>query len=349
MQINLEQTPYYHVVARCVRRAFLCGLDKLSGRNFDHRKPWLVERIKALSAIFAIDGAAYAVMSNHFHVVLHVDTGKAHRWSDDEVVFRWGKLFPGGLAGRYAEGEQLTEQEREIVLACVPQWRERLTSISWYMKCLNEFIARRANAEDNCHGRFWESRFRCQALLDDAAVLAAMCYVDLNPIRADMAATLEQSDFTSIQERIETLRAETTSSLRSDAYGDENTPPTLAPLMAFQNEATIAQAARNCANTPTDPAIPTLPTTLHNYLALVDWTGRQLRPGKRGQIHAEAPPILTRLGVNEREWVDATRQFNKRFRYAAGAIEKLQQWCDAVGRCWLQGAKTASRLYVSTT
>ncbi|MGH3630586.1 MAG: hypothetical protein ACRDRL_24485 [Sciscionella sp.] len=95
--VSTELTPYYHCVCRCVRRAFLCGEDRLTGKNFDHRKQWIVDRLKALSDVFAIDVCAYAVMSNHYHLVLHVDLEKANRWSEKDVITRWGQLFGAPL------------------------------------------------------------------------------------------------------------------------------------------------------------------------------------------------------------------------------------------------------------
>ena len=94
-QISLQDTPYYHCISRCVRRAYLCGDDPVTGQNFDHRKQWLVTKIKQLAAQFSIDVCAYAVMSNHYHLVLHVDQEKAGAFSDDEIISRWTTLFPG--------------------------------------------------------------------------------------------------------------------------------------------------------------------------------------------------------------------------------------------------------------
>jgi hypothetical protein len=78
-----------------VRRAFLCGQDRFTGQSFNHRKPWLVKRIRFLSNIFAINIAAYAVMSNHYHLVLHVDQARSRQWSDDDVITRWLTIHKG--------------------------------------------------------------------------------------------------------------------------------------------------------------------------------------------------------------------------------------------------------------
>ena len=156
--ISLEATPYYHCVSRCVRRAFLCGTDHHTGRCYEHRRQWLEKRLLALADIFALDVCAYAVMSNHFHVVLHVDKVEAEGWSDLDVVKRWHRLFKGTLLSqRFERGDNMPPAERQVLSNVIGLWRQRLTDISWYMRCLNEHIAREANREDACTGRFWEA------------------------------------------------------------------------------------------------------------------------------------------------------------------------------------------------
>lgn len=149
--IDAEATPYYHVINRCVRRAFLCGEDVLTGRSYEHRRGWIVDKIKALSAVFCIDICAYVVMSNHYHLVLKIDTGTLNSLSAKEVIARWTTLFSGHpVASKFLRGDSLNEGERILLDSLLPKWQERLGSISWFMRCLNEEIARKANREDSC-------------------------------------------------------------------------------------------------------------------------------------------------------------------------------------------------------
>ena len=162
-QVSLADTPYYHCVARCVRRAYLCGIDHLTGENYEHRREWLVTKMKSLASIFSIDMCAYAVMSNHYHVILHVDADQAAAWSEREVIERWTRLFSTPvLVERYLRHQTTSEAEVNKVHEIIEQWRTRLTDISWFMRVLNESVARQANREDCCTGRFWEGRFKSQ-------------------------------------------------------------------------------------------------------------------------------------------------------------------------------------------
>src|SRR5512136_115141 len=185
------QEMVYHCFSRCVRRSFLCGFDVVTGRDFSHRKAWVVYRLRHLAAIFAIEVCAYAIMDTHDHTILRTRPDLADSWSDQEVARRWLTLFP---RQRDLTGTPLPPAEKDICALAdcterIAKLRRRLCSLSWFMGQLNEFIARAANKEDGISGRFWEGRFKCQALLDVAAIVACMVYVDLNPIRAGLAAT----------------------------------------------------------------------------------------------------------------------------------------------------------------
>ncbi len=204
-----DEVGVYHCIARCVRRAFLCGVDPLSGVDHEHRKEWIRERLQQLASVFAIDVCGYAVMSNHLHVVLRGRPDLAQDWSDEEVAIRWKRLYP---ARDPATGSPIEPAECDLAMivsdrARVSELRERLSSLSWFMRCLSEPIARRANREDGCTGRFWEGRFKSQALLDEAAILACSIYVDLNPIRAGIATRPEESEHTSAFDRIQSIQA----------------------------------------------------------------------------------------------------------------------------------------------
>ena len=198
--ISIDDTPYYHIVTRCVRRAFLCDKDKYSGKCFEHRRQLIDDRIKQLADIFNIDVCAYSIMSNHYHLVLKVNCTK--HWDEKRVLMHWSSLceiIP--LCQRFLNGEHLSKAELDMVHLQTDDYRKRLMSISHFMQLLNQHIARQANIEDEVTGHFWQARFKSQALLDEKALLT-IAYVDLNPIRAAMAMTPGTSDYTSIQERI---------------------------------------------------------------------------------------------------------------------------------------------------
>ena len=273
-QVSLEATPYYHCISRCVRRAFLCGSDSNTGQNYEHRRQWIENKLLELADIFSLDVCAYAIMSNHYHLVLHIDKEKADDWNQKVVIERWHSLFSGSfLSQRFLRGESLSITESKLLDQSVNIWRERLMNISWFMRVLNESIARDANAEDKCSGRFWEGRFKTQALLDEAALAACMAYVDLNPVRAKMANTPEASDHTSIKQR--TAKAQQVAQANHPRQQAEN----LMPFVGYPRE-----------NMPKG-----LPFRLTDYIELVDWTGRILREDKRGAISEQTPPVFHQI------------------------------------------------------
>ncbi|MEZ8099319.1 transposase [Vibrio bivalvicida] len=282
-QICVDATPYYHCVSRCVRRSFLCGTDPVTKQNYEHRRAWVKRKMMALTQLYCIDICAYAIMSNHYHLVLHINRDKALNLSSLEVVERWqrGHKLPN-IVTRWLEGQLTSKAEREACLAIIESWRERLWSLSWFMKELNFEIACQANKEDQCKGHFWESRFKSQALLDEQALAAAMTYVDLNPLRAGIAETPETSDYTSIKARVEALN------------NQQETAPCLYPFVG------------NASNHQLDG----IPFRLMDYIKLVDWTARQYREGK-ASLSEDTLPILQRLKVNQVNWFEACTQLER--------------------------------------
>ena len=307
-QVSVEDTPYYHCISRCVRRAFLCGSDPLTGFNFEHRRQWIVDRIKLMCSVFAVDLCAYAIMNNHYHIVVRVNSAQVEEWTDEEVAYRWMQIFSGPLLmRRYLANVDLSRSELKCVDELLTTWRERLANLSWFMRCINEPIARIANSEDHCTGSFWEGRFKSQALLDERALLACMAYVDLNPIRAAIAKTPEQSDYTSVQERIE--------------------HPDSDYLVAFSEQGN-----------------DTLPFKLKDYLELVDWGGREVKRNKKGYIPASAPPILDRLQMTAAPVLKYLARGDLSSPTALGPVSMLRTFAASIGKKFIKGHLLGNRL-----
>ena len=299
--ISLQDTSYYHCVSRCVRRAFLCGEDSFTGQSYEHRRGWVEDKMLALAKVFAIDICAYAVMSNHTHLVLHVNEDEALNWDVKQVLERWHRLHKGTqFTQKYLENKTLEEFELASVYESCEKYRKRLMDISWFMRELNESIARMANREDKCTGRFWEGRFKSQALLDEAALVSCMAYVDLNPVRAKMELTPETSKHTSIKTRIEVVKV------------NQTQPKVLFPFIGYERE-----------DQPEG-----LPFKLTDYLELIDLTGRVIRSDKRGALDISLAPILQRINLTSEQWLEVTTGFEKHFTTAVGSEKLLAEYCE---------------------
>lgn len=204
--VDSEQAFAYHLISRCVRRSFLCGKDRR--RDYSHRKAWLIERMQFLEQAFAVEIYAYAIMSNHLHLVVYYDPKACKTWSDEEVARRWYHACPP----LFRDGT-IDEPRRESMIEALlkdPHRLERarnaLGSLSTFMKLLKQPIARRANIEDGCTGHFFEQRFYSGVLLDEEAMVDAMRYVDLNPVRAKIARRLADIKNCSISKRLAAQR-----------------------------------------------------------------------------------------------------------------------------------------------
>ena len=111
---------------------------------------------EALASVFAVDVLSYAVLSNHMHLILRNRPDVVAQWSDKELAIRWLRVFPGRRLeehlGEPTETDVAMLVQDKVRLAEV---RQRMSDISWFMRALAEPIARMANKQDECTGRFW--------------------------------------------------------------------------------------------------------------------------------------------------------------------------------------------------
>ncbi len=324
--VDPEVVGTYHCTSRCVRRAHLCGYDELNEVNYDHRKLWVEDRIEFLSQCFFVDIGNYAVMCNHFHINIRIRPDLAEQVPDEEIVERWWRLFPKiscVSTSRPIEIPSIIRHEWLNDKKWLMERRKRLSSLSWFMRCLCEYIARKANKEDGVKGRFWEGRFKSQALLDDAAVLAAGTYIDLNPVRAGLSDSPEDSDFCSIQDRIHSL---IDTSLR------------VKPRRNF-----LSPIERASDGLSPDPFID---MNVEEYIALVDWYGRCIVEGKRGYIPADAPDIFDRIGFKIKCGATWLSELFKKNRRALGSENSLRKYAESIGQHWIHGVSFSREVFV---
>jgi hypothetical protein len=324
----------YHCVSRCVRRAFLCGRDALTGRCFEHRRQLIEDRTHFLAAQFSVSIHAYAVMSNHVHLVVATDPLLPKTWSDDEVQARWRRVLPLRSLRSTPSDTEASDAEDEPSPQASPfdiaRWRERLGSLSWFMRMLLEPIARKANREDDCTGRFWEGRFFCQALLDERAILAACVYVDLNPHRAGMGDSLAALKHTGVALRI-------AQQVSAPANPDQAAAmPTLPPAERPSPLAPVAGRNRlsDC-----------LPISTEQYLALASWTaGIPILAERSKREEADrtrdlAGRVLRKmLDCGPEDWHAQFSAIRERWRIAGGS-EREREWLEQRQQRWIRRHK----------
>ncbi len=246
-------------------------------------------------------------MSNHLHIVVHMSPSTANAWLPEEVATRWLRLYP-------AQNPELCAQKMAAIvenLELVAKYRARLSNLSWLMKSLSEPIARRANAEDKVSGRFWEGRFKCQSLLSEKSILAAMTYVDLNPVRATIANNITTSRYTSVKMRNQQL-----------LKNPERANQPLMPLIGVKSS-----------------NVPNL--TEADYIELVDFTGREWHAGKCGKIAASEPKALTKLGIDRDHWTTRVKGIGSGYWRVVGELEELVDMAKEMAQRTLFGTGLA--------
>lgn len=328
----------YHCYNRIVRRSFLCGFDPHTGNDYSHRREWFYQRLKYLAGHFAIDVLGYAILSNHYHLVLRNRPDQVQAMSDDQVVRAWLMICPqsqklsGGTAGEPTDAEVRYEQSRP---GRVEELRQRLSNPSWLIRQLAQYMGIRCNAEDEIRGHFWESRFGMRRLLDEAAVLACLAYVDLNPIRASMVDSLEAYRYVSIGERLRTLDDQSVDSSRwltpLELAGESD-----GKSVTVVNRLSREELAELVATERSQP-LGCLPMKLEDYVQLLEWLSGKRAAGGDPGANVDTPLVLRKLRLDPIEFAELVQTFGERFFTAAGCPASLAAEAKRRGRRRLHG------------
>jgi hypothetical protein len=323
--VDVNLTRWYHCITRCVRRAYLLGESDLN------RKDWIATRLEELAEIFAVGVGGFSVLDNHLHVLIRLDPGVATAWSDEEVVRRWGRLFPP--RDRSRRPISVTEHWVQWRLSDAP-WiataRQRLQSLSWFMKCLKEPLSRLANRQDRTRGAFFEGRFKSVAVCDEEALLATYVYIDQNPVAAEVAETPETSEHTSIKQRLDHVEAQGAAA-RLEAAKDGSVAGSRATARLEDSLWLCPIEDRRGLDSNREGMIQGF--SLGSYVQLVDYTGRLFRQGK-ASISAELAGIFERLGCSSQDWQNRMEKLrNGRLlgRFFVTTRAKLRQIAERLG------------------
>ena len=294
-----------------MRRAFLCGRDSHTGQDYSHRRDWIVNREEQLAGLFAIDVEFRTELSNHLHLVLRTMPRIARRWTAEEVVRRWltitklAKCFSDDLPTPSPQQVEKLAQDKKLVAKLRPG--SAASPGSW-ASCAKTL--RGANREDDCKGRFFETRFSCRECTDLNAILLCGTYVDLNPYRAGEVDNPVGSRYTSVYQRLQAQGLRKNAAGRPDGWLGEFT---LAPeRKADEPLADASRTGRRASD------LGTLPVSLDDYVRLLRWTAQQLRSGQRDTILADLATVLDHFEVQQDQWLDTVEQYESAFGHAVG-------------------------------
>lgn len=326
-----DEIAIVHTMARCVRQSFLMGYDATTGKNYDHRKEWIEKRLEHLAAGFAIDLLSFAILENHFHLVLRSRPDLVQGMTDAQIARKWLAICPPrNRAGKAipptpARLNKILNDPKEIA-----RIRSRLSDISWWMRQLTQPLAAIANREDGKRGHFFEDRFAAVRLHDEASVLACSAYVDLNVIRAALADDLRTSAHTSIQRRLQS-ESEAVGNLVEEVSGSASAAKTrlrpdrhLAPLTIDELRDAIGAVPSQTPYRASDKGF--LPIPLDTYRKLLEWTMDQTQRGPEpwtdeqgaGAEPSEVSSVLKQAGLDKELWCQMTEDFDELFRLVAG-------------------------------
>ena len=340
-----DEVAVVHVSNSVVRQCRLLGTDPRTGKNFDHRKRWMEILLERYAANFGIDLLGFAILSNQFHLILRSRPDVVATWKDAEVARRWLMLAP---FRKDIEGNPFDPNEADLHRILddakkVKATRLRLSDIGWWVRLLCQSVAIRANQEDQESGRFWQSRFRAERILDDSTLVACTAYVDLNPIQAAITDKLETSDLTSAQLRIKSHKATLNATAASQTGRSAEKPlgsatktskaPAdrfLAPLWLSPRQRKGGPVVNRTGERCSDKGF--LPLTEEDYLQLLKWTAKQLSQETQSKTPPRCQEILDSLDLNAETWLPLVKKFGKLFYNVAGRPESIEETRSRIGQ-----------------
>lgn len=367
------------ITQRCVRSQFLTGKHAPNGRDYSYRKDWIIKRLEALASVAACDVLGLAIMDNHFHVLVRNRPDVAATWSDEEVAIRWLKIYPGQRIE-----EQLgspTQADVDALLADTEKLAEvrlRLSDISWFMRALSEPIARRANKEDDCTGRFWEGRFKPLRILDMTVLLACLIYMDLNPLRASVAKVVEEARYTSAYARLKGRQGDMIDSaafdlkvLSPEEAGDFHKHKTvdqqraelaehgrgllrssgrqilrdawLAPMQLTKDELSSDPQVHQDGLRASDRGF--LRMDVDSYLSLLRCTAKSPDMDPDGRDAEIAEQVLSEMSLDGEMWRDMVGNCKRYFASSScmGSGEAMAAHAEKIGKRWHRGQRWQRR------
>ena len=315
--VDLSECSCYHVISRCTRQLHLLGSCPSSRAE---RKGLLLNQLERVATFTAVGVAGWAVMDNHLHLLVKVDTETARGWSDREVARRWLGLHPA--RDGYFRPVAVSDEQVDAFVSDVDQvaeMRERLMSISYFMKEIKQELTQRINKLEDTVGSLWAGRFKSKRVTDEAQLLTTLAYIDLNPFAAGKCRTPEAGEYTSLAARLRGVEA-----ARENKGQDPGSARKSLEKGARLTERrgwwmTVGggqpgRAGRRRA------LMPDTDLTFGRYLRLLDAVSRLLRKGKK-RVQGDARTITARLGVSP-----------------VGVAETLKSWFEE-GLPWERGRR----------
>lgn len=323
------QVSVFHTVNHCLPTAQLAGSERKTGRSLEHRREFLMERIRLQSTLLSVEVLAFAVEPQRLQLVLRTRPDLVKQLSDTEIARRYLSAIPP-KHGFDQELETPSAGEIRAVInnrTLFARARNRLSDLSWFISQLAESIARNANRESGLTGKFWEGRFNCRPILDPTGLALAATHCDLAPVVAGAAQSPASLKGTSLALRLQAARSGTPSWLASIAADPGRKPAGQRPPRVPAGR--VAGIVLNDAE----------------FREVLEWTCRELSSKTPGRFPDDLAEHFIGLEVSPDSWIRLSREYDDIFKRAVGTPKSLEKLIRKTGGQHLQGANRVRELF----